>query len=92
MAAGLLAFKFEKNDAKIKYGGENQFDLLHWGRSLRWEAFPNLMWMEMKVNTIVSRYTGEVIFGSSTVPKYGFSFTASVRKKDSKEYEQLAGH
>ena len=39
VAAGLLAFKFEKNDAKIKYGGENQYDLLHGGRSLRWVAF-----------------------------------------------------
>ena len=38
VAAGLLAFKFEKSDAKIKYGGENQFDLLHGGRSLRWVA------------------------------------------------------
>ena len=36
VAAELLAFKFEKNDAKIKYGGENQFALLHGGRSLRW--------------------------------------------------------
>ena len=36
VAAGLLAFKFEKNDAKIKYGGENQFSLLQGGRSLRW--------------------------------------------------------
>ena len=51
----------------------------------------------MKVNTIVSRYTGEVIYGSTTVPKYGggstsgFSFTGSVPKKGSKEYNQLAG-
>ena len=37
-----------------------------------------------------------MIYGSTTVPKYGggfsaFSFTASVPKKVSKEYEQLAG-
>ena len=38
VAVGLLVFKFEKSDAKIKYGGENQFDLLHGGRSLRWVA------------------------------------------------------
>ena len=39
VAAGLLAFKFEKNDAKTKYGDENQFALLNGGRSLRWAAF-----------------------------------------------------
>ena len=37
-----------------------------------------------------------MIYGSTTVPKYGggfsaFFFTASVPKKVSKEYEQLAG-
>ena len=49
----------------------------------------------MDVNTIVSRYTGEVIYGSTTVPKgdnlVPFSFTVPVPKKGSKEYEQLAG-
>ena len=36
VAAGLLAFKFEKNDARIKYGGENQFAVINpGGRSLR---------------------------------------------------------
>ena len=46
----------------------------------------------MKVKTIVFRYTGEVIYGSSTVPSLsGSSFTPSVPKKISKEYEKLAG-
>ena len=35
VAAELLAFKFEKADAKIKYGGENQFAVTNGGRSLR---------------------------------------------------------
>ena len=51
----------------------------------------------MKVNTTATRYTGEVIYGSTAVPKYGggstsgFSFTGSVPKKGSKEYNQLVG-
>ena len=51
----------------------------------------------MKVNTTATRYTGEVIYGSTAVPKYGggstsgFSFTGSVPKKNSKEFNQLAG-
>ena len=35
VAAELLAFKFEKADAKIKYGVENQFAVTNGGRSLR---------------------------------------------------------
>ena len=35
VAAELLAFKFEKADAKIKYGVENQYDVATGGRSLR---------------------------------------------------------
>ena len=47
----------------------------------------------MTVNTNKFRYTGEVIYGSTTVPRYGGGscFTASVPKKGSKEYNQLAG-
>ena len=51
----------------------------------------------MKVHTIVPRYTGEVIFGSSTVPKYqgwgspsSFEGSFIVPQKDSREYGQLA--
>ena len=44
------------------------------------------------MNTFVSRYTGEVIYGSSTVPRYaGGVFTDSSKQKDSKEYKKLAG-
>ena len=44
------------------------------------------------MNTFVSRYTGEVIYGSSTVPKHGGGvFTDSAKQKDSKEYKKLAG-
>ena len=35
VAAELLAFKFEKADAKIKYLGESQYDVIKGGRSLR---------------------------------------------------------
>ena len=45
----------------------------------------------------LSFITGEVVYGSSTVPKESrrsgtvFSFNDSIPKKDSKEYKQLAG-
>ena len=56
------------------------------------------------MNTFVSRYTGEVIYGSSTVPKRSSKWSVSslddtvdsvltdpAKQKDSKEYKKLAG-